>query len=65
MNPTAQTDQKLRALVRKYWPAKGRADRIARAGKAWNEVTEIALSFKRTDPETLKWIAEDPDLESL
>lgn len=52
-------------MVRKHWPAKGRTDRIARAAKAWNEVNEIALSFKKSDPETLKWIAEDPDLESL
>jgi len=26
---------------------------------------EIASTFKKLDPETVKWIAEDPDLEYL
>ena len=42
------------AFIREHWPVEGRAERIARAEQAW-----------RLDPETLKWIAEDPDLEYL
>lgn len=56
---------KLAALVRKRWPARGRAERIARAQKAWEEAMKIASAFKKVDAETLKWIAEDPDLEHL
>jgi hypothetical protein len=56
---------KLAALVRKQWPARGRAERIARAKKAWDEAMEIASTFKKVDAETLKWIAEDVDLEYL
>jgi len=54
---------KLAAFVRKHWPAQGRAERIARAKKAWEEAMKIASTFKKVDAETLKWIAEDPDLE--
>jgi len=53
------------AFIRKHWPASGRAERIARAEQALKEAIEIASTFKRLDPETAKWIAEDPDLEYL
>jgi hypothetical protein len=53
------------AFIRKHWPAKGRAERIARAEQAWKEIQEIASTFKKLDPETLRWIAEDPDLEYM
>ncbi len=56
---------KFAAFVRKHWPAQGRAERIARAEKAWEEAMKIASTFKKVDAETLKWIAEDPDLEYL
>ncbi len=62
---SAGADPKLAAFIRKHWPAKGRAQRIARAEKAWKEAMEIASTFKKLDPETVKWIAEDPDLEYL
>ena len=61
----AGTNPKLAALIRKHWPAKGRAERIARAEKAWKEAMEIASTFKNIDDETWKRIAEDPDLEYL
>lgn len=61
----AGADPKPAAFIRKHWPAKGRAQRIARAEKAWKEAMEIASTFKKLDPETVKWIAEDPDLEYL
>jgi hypothetical protein len=53
------------AFIRKHWPAKGRAQRIARAEQSWKEAMEIASSFKKLDAETVKWLAEDPDLEYL
>ena len=53
------------AFIREHWPVEGRAEQIARAEQAWKEIREIASTFKRLDPETLKWIAEDPDLEYL
>ena len=53
------------AFIREHWPVEGRAERIARAEQAWKEIREIASTFKRLNPETLKWIAEDPDLEYL
>ena len=56
---------KVEAFIRKHWPAKGRAQRIARAEQAWKEAMEIASTFKRLDSETVKWIAEDPELEYL
>ena len=61
----AQLGPKLAALARKQWPEKGRTDRIARAEEAWKEAMEIASTFKKLDPETLKWIAEDKDLEYM
>jgi hypothetical protein len=57
-----KTNPKLKALIRKKFPAKGRAKRIARAEKAWAKVMKIASTFKRLDPELIKRIAEDPDL---
>ena len=62
---TPRISPKLAAFVRKHWPAQGRAQRIARARKAWEEAMKIASTFKKIDAETLKWIAEDPDLEYL
>lgn len=60
-----KTSPKVAAFIRKHWPAKGRAQRISRAEQAWNEALEIASSFKKLDSETVKRIAEDPDLEYL
>jgi hypothetical protein len=60
-----KTSPKVVAFIRKHWPAAGRAERIARAERAWKEAMEIASTFKRLDPETVKWIAEDPNLEYL
>lgn len=60
-----KTSPKVVAFIRKHWPASGRAERIARAEQALKEAIEIASTFKRLDPETAKWIAEDPDLEYL
>ena len=62
---TPRISPKLAAFVREHWPARGRAERIARASKAWDEAMKIASTFKKVDAETLKWIAEDPDLEYL
>ncbi|MBV8451720.1 MAG: hypothetical protein JOZ29_05535, partial [Deltaproteobacteria bacterium] len=42
-----KTNPKLKALIRKQLPAKGRAERIARAEKAWEKVMKIASTFKR------------------
>jgi hypothetical protein len=60
-----EASPKVAAFIRKHWPAEGRADRIARAEQAWKEAMEIASTFKRLDPETVKRIAEDPNLEYL
>jgi hypothetical protein len=61
----AHLNPKLAELARKQWPEKGRAERIARAEQAWKEIQLIASTFKKLDPETLKWIAEGPDLEYM
>jgi hypothetical protein len=63
MNTAAEMSPKAAAFIRKHWPAKGRTGRIARAEQAWKEAVEIASTFKKLDSETVKWIAEDPDLE--
>jgi len=63
MNIASEMSPKAAAFIRKHWPAKGRAERIARAEQAWNEAIAIASTFKKLDPATAKWIAEDPDLE--
>jgi hypothetical protein len=60
-----KTSPKVPAFIRKHWPAEGRPERIARAEQAWKEAMKIASTFKKLDPETVKWIAEDPDLEYL
>jgi hypothetical protein len=56
---------KLAELARKKWPQRGREKRIARAEEAWNQAVEIAATFKKLGPDTIKWIAEDPDLENI
>jgi len=55
---------KLAALKRAYFTKKGRAARIARAQQALIEIDKIGSTFK-LDKETVKWLAEDPDLEYL
>ncbi len=55
---------KLAALKRAYFSKKGRAARIARAQQALIEIDKIGSTFK-LDKETVKWLAEDPDLEYL
>ena len=62
---TKATNPKVTAFIRKHWPTKGRAERMARAEQAWKEAVEIASTFKKLDSETVKWIAEDPDVEYL
>jgi len=57
-----KTNPKLKALIRKQLPAKGRTERIARAQKAWQEMHKLADIYKNLDIETIKWLAEDPDL---
>ena len=47
-------DPKTEAFIRKHWPAKGRAQRIARAERAWKEAMEIASTFKKLDPEIIE-----------
>jgi hypothetical protein len=50
---------KLKALLRAHFTKKGRVTRIARARKALEEFRfDVDL-----DMETIKWVAEDPDLE--
>ncbi|MBF6571346.1 MAG: hypothetical protein IVW54_21010 [Candidatus Binataceae bacterium] len=61
----AGADPKLAAFIRKHWPAKGRAQRIVRAEKAWKEAVEIASTFKNIDDETWKWIAQSKELEDI
>lgn len=51
------------AFIRKHWPVKGRAGRVAKAERAWTEALQIASTFKKLDPDTVKSIAEDPDLD--
>jgi hypothetical protein len=65
MNSVAKTSPKVAAFIRKHWPAKGRAERIARAEKAWKEAVEIASTFKKIDDETWKWIAQSKELEDI
>jgi len=52
----------LTALKRQHFTKKGRTARIARAQQALAEIEKIGSTFK-IDNETLKWLAEDPDLE--
>lgn len=60
----AGVNPKLAALLRKHFTKKGRAARMARAKEALRVIDEVGSTFK-LDNETLKWIAEDPDLEYL
>jgi len=53
------------AFIRKHWPEEGRAERIARAEKAWREAVEVASTFKKIDDETWKWIAQSKELEDI
>ena len=62
-DPFAEVSPKLSVLLRKHFTEKGRAERIARAEKAWNEAVEIASTFKNIDDETWKWIAQSKELE--
>ena len=41
---------KVEAFIRKHWPAKGRAQRIARAEQAWKEAMEIASTSRGSIP---------------
>ena len=61
----AGVNPKLAKLLRQHFTRKGRAARIARAAEAWRVIEEVGSTFKKLDPDTIKWIAEDPDLEYL
>ena len=61
----AGVSPKLAMLLRKQFPEKGRAERIARADMAWKEAVEIASTFKNIDDETWKWIALSKELEDV
>ena len=65
MNFAAGASSKEAAFIRKHWPAKGRAERIARAEQAWKEAMEIASTFKKIDKETWKLIAQSKELEGI
>ena len=52
-------------MLREQLPAEGQAERIARAARALRTIDQIAPRFKNIDIETIKSIAEDPDLEYL
>jgi hypothetical protein len=65
MNTVVKTSPKVAAFIRKHWPEDGRAERIARAEKAWREAVEIASTFKKIDDETWKWIAQSKELEDI
>jgi hypothetical protein len=49
---------RLQELIRKRFPAEGKAERIAKGLAALHQEEKIKLS-----PEEWKWVAEDPDLE--
>lgn len=53
---------RLAALKRRHFTKKGRAARIAGARQAFAEIERIGSTFK-LDNETLKRLAENPDLE--
>lgn len=65
VSATPTISRKLAPFVRQHWSPEGRAERIARASKAWEEAMKVGSTFKKVDAETIKWIAEDPDLEYL
>ncbi len=59
--PEAADNPKLATLKRAHFTKKDRAARIARARKALEEFRwDVDL-----DTDTIKWIAEDPDLEYI
>lgn len=59
--PAPAENPKLAALKRAHFTKKGRAARIARAKKALEEFKwDLDL-----DAETIKWLAEDPDIEYM
>ena len=64
-DPFAGVSPKLSALLRKHFTEKGRAERIARAEKAWQKAVEIASTFKNIDDETWKLIAQSKELEDV
>ena len=59
--PEPADNPKLAALKRAHFTKKGRAARIAHARRALEE----ARWDTGLDIETIKWLAEDPDLEYL
>lgn len=61
----AEVSPNAAAFIAKHWPEEGRAERIARAQKAWQHAVEIASTFKKIDMETWKWIAQSKDLEDI
>jgi len=61
----AGVNPKLAALLRKHFTKRRHAERIMHAQEALSVIEEVASSFKKLDAETIKWIAEDPDLEYL
>jgi hypothetical protein len=65
MKSAARISPKKAAFIRKHWPAKGRAERIARAEQAWKEAVKIASTFKKIDKETWKLIAQSKELEGI
>jgi hypothetical protein len=65
MKSAARISSKEAAFIRMHWPAKGRAERIARAEQAWKEIRETASTFKKIDKETWKLIAQSKELEGI
>lgn len=61
----AGVNPKLAALLRKHFTEKGRTERIARADRALRKALEIGATYKHVDIDTIKKIAEDPDLEYI
>lgn len=61
---TKDENPKLAALKRRHFVKKGQAGRTARAEKALRVIDEVGSTFD-LDIETLKSLAEDPDLEYL
>ena len=62
--PGITENPKLAALKRAHFTKKGKSARIARAEQALLEIDKIGSTFK-LDNETVRSIAEDPDLEYL
>ncbi len=64
-DPFAGVSPKLAAQLRQHFTEKGRAERIARAERAWKKAVEIASTFKNIDDETWKWIAQSKEPEDI